>query len=213
MSEVSTAPIPQPVLQVTTDKQSIMVNEDGSISESQKSSHEIQNNSMEVTEVAAESPAPAENNLAARTAQAKAADQQRLEDMAIKAARTSATGKLIKSAEPFGFWVDPTVKAEGLRPLDLSVTFNTGWNIGSVDLKKMFTDLGYKNLDEAKSNILEIGRYGKSATLTAKDKQTKRFIFNTLSEISHKYKVNVLEDDDVAVNLSSVPHKMSDKDI
>ena len=154
MSEVSTAPIPQPVLQVTTDKQSIMVNEDGSISESQKSSHEIQNNSMEVTEVAAESPAPAEkaeNSLAARTAQAKAADQQRLEDMAIKAARTSATGKLIKSAEPFGFWVDPTVKAEGLRRLDLSVTFLIQVGVSVVLIsKRCLLILGIKILMKQK---------------------------------------------------------------
>ena len=71
-----------------------------------------------------------EKNPAVVAAEAAQKDQERLEALAIKAARTSATGKLIKSAEPYNFWTNPTEVPKGLRPLGLSVLFNIGW--GSV---------------------------------------------------------------------------------
>ena len=176
-----------------------------------------ENNKMAVDESTQETTTSSSNADVTKIlspAEAAANEQKRLEDLAIKAARTSATGKLIKSAEPFKFWEDPTAKPQGLRPLDLSVLFNIGWGVSSQDIVKFFNDLGYKTVEEAKKRIVEIGRYGKRITLTTVDKQTKKYIFSTISEhFSHKYKINAMEDDDVAVNLSSVPHHMTDEDI
>ena len=55
-----------------------------------------------------------EKNPAVVAAEAAQKDQERLEALAIKAARTSATGKLIKSAEPYNFWTNPTEVPKGL---------------------------------------------------------------------------------------------------
>ena len=49
-------------------------------------------------------------------------EAQKLEALAIKEGRRTATG-LIKSARPYGFFEEPNIKPEGLRELDISVTF------------------------------------------------------------------------------------------
>ena len=143
------------------------------------------------------------------------ADKQKiLMDRAIKESRASATGKLIKSAEPFGFWQDPDVKPQGLRPLDLSVSFIRVWIVNNPELITFFDNIGYKTVNEAKQHITEIGRYGRRIVITCVNKEVKRNIFTTInSKLSHIYRVNAMEDDDVAVNLSNVPHDMKNEDI
>ena len=138
-----------------------------------------------------------------------------LEALAIQCGRMTTSGKIIKSAKPYGFFETPNEKPAGLRKHDLSVTFsNQQWNVGSNEIVKLISDLGYENITKAQNDIHAIGRFGNRVVLTTGSKPILRALYKRLSEqFSSRYRAHVVEDNDLAIHLSNVPHDMSDDDI
>ena len=135
-------------------------------------------------------------------------EAKQLKAEAIRLARKNFSGKTILSAEPYNFFQDLNETNECLRVHDLVIQFHTKWNVSSEDIKKFFTDV---NID--RSLIEAVGRKPryKKILLTFSSKGVKREILNIVnSKFSHKYKAWTLEEDETAVTLSEVPHKMTD---
>ena len=137
----------------------------------------------------------------------KMSEKEQMERLALQYARTNAMGKIIKSAEPYGYFQDSSDVEHGLRLLDLNIVFNRcSWGVNTVDVQNLFTDLGF---DKPLEKIQSIGRFGKRITITAANQEVKKYIVDTLTEkFRFKYKVSSFDEDEVVLNIFDVPHLM-----
>ena len=139
-------------------------------------------------------------------------EREQMERLALQYARTNAMGKVIKSAEPFGYFQDSNDVEPGLRLLDLNIVFNRcSWGVNTVDIQNLFTDLGFEKPIE---KIHSIGHFGKRITVTAANREVKKYIVDTLTEkFRYKYRVNSFDEDEVVLNIFDVPHLMPNERI
>ena len=112
-------------------------------------------------------------------------EQKHLEELSIKAARKNAMGDVIRSAEPYNFFQDPSQVPYGYMSLVVGVYFKTDWFPTTHHIVQLLDfELGYEKIRHDK--IQAIGRNGKHITLQAKSKQIKREIVNTLTQAKFK---------------------------
>ena len=143
--------------------------------------------------------------------------QKLLEERCIKEGRRTASGKLIKSAEPLNYWEDenivlPENSERGVRSLDVSILLNIKWSYITDDhVKQLFKDLGINNPNDC---IEAVGRAGKYITLTVNSKELKQNIINTIAEkFPRRYRAISFEEDEAVVELYNVPSKLADSAI
>ena len=218
-------PTPQPVLELTTDKESVMINEDGSVSTNGDGSGKMDvvqtngskklnaDNKKVDSENDAETPLNDAETARKKTEEKLKLQAKELEAESIRLARKTASGKRILSAEPYNFFQSPagTEEVQNLRTQELVIQFNSKWNTTSEDIKRMQNDIGLK-----RESIEAMGRKpdAKKILVSFKTNAMKRHYMNEInSKWSHKYKAWTLEDDETAVTLNDVPFKMTDESI
>ena len=188
--------VPVPLLAMQTEESNLLVMNDGS--------------TIEETPLVVENHAD-ENDAAKikKTLEDKLAQEnEERRSKSIKLARKNAAGKLVMSAEPYNFFQDMAETRQCLRDYDLVVQFRIPYNFMSSDITVFLNNVGIKHED-----IAAMGRKPKTkkVLISFHDKLFKRNLMNKInSNFSTRYKAWTLEEDEINVTLTDVPHRMSD---
>ena len=143
-----------------------------------------------------------------------AADREKrleeLENESIRLGRNNVMGQLVKSAEPYNYWQDMTIKPMGYMTRVVGVFFKGRWNPTSVQIDHLLKkDLGFADPHQ---KISAIGQSGKRITLTAKTMAIKREIYDILTvKFPQKYSCVLFEEPAVHVTMHFVPEDMPDE--